>query len=156
MIQNPYPPPKEEDKISCRFQTYLSGEDKGLLSSVRPIRGTPQAVINHLIKNLCNDLRELGITTYHPDADDILTILVEPRPLSADQLTRIRRAVAGTDKQVSAGVRQHSRGTSVHKRPTDSPFGPDHAPFEVVRGKQPDLETKSKTKKSRETKTKRR
>lgn len=135
MIHNPYPAPTTDDeKSTTRFQTYLSGEDKGLLFGIRPIRGTPQAVVNHLIKNLCDELRELGITNYHPDADDIFTILVERRPLSTDQLTRIRRAVAGNTKQVSTGVRDNSGGTEVRKRPSSSKTSADHPAVQAIRG----------------------
>ena len=143
MIKNPYPPPKEEDKISCRFQTYLSGEDKGLLSSIRPIRGTPQAVVNHLIKNLCNDLRDLNITQYHPDADDIFAVLVEPRKLTADQLSRIRRTLTGNDKQISTRIQHDSRGSGVRKRLASTSLGADHIAGKTVRGKQHDSEKKS-------------
>lgn len=115
MIRNPYPAPKEDDKASCRFQTYLNGEDKGLLFSVRPIRGTPQAVINHLIKNLCDELRELGITEFSPDADDIFTILVERRPLNGDQLARLRRTTLGSTKQVSERIQQYRRRSAVRQ-----------------------------------------
>jgi hypothetical protein len=147
MIHNPYPIPTDElDRATTRFQTYLSGEDKGLLFGVRPIRGTPQAVINHLIKNLCDDLRDHNITQYHPDADTIFSILVERRPLSADQLSRIRRAIAGTDKQVSERVQHDSRGTSVRKGSTGTKTGPNHPAIKTLRGEQPNRKTQSKTK----------
>lgn len=151
MIHNPYPTPRDEDKISCRFQTYLSGEDKGLLFSIRPIRGTPQAVVNHLIKNLCDDLRELGVTSYHPDADDIFAVLVERRQLTTEQRTRIRRTLTGSDKQIPTRVQQHSGGTGVRKRPASPPSSANDTTFEVVRGKQQDRKAKSKAPKSKTT-----
>ena len=150
MIHNPYPTPTDEnDKVACRFQTYLSGEDKGLLSAIRPIRGTTQAVVNHLIKNLCDDLRELGITSYRPDADDIFTILVERRDLTEGQLDRLRRTTLGTPKQIPTGLREYSRGSSVRQRSTNAPSGPDHATKQVVRRVKQDRKNKtSKGKKS--------
>lgn len=147
MITNPYPTPVEDDdKGTCRFQTYLSGEDKGLLFGIRPIRGTAQAVINHLIRNLCNDLRDLNITQYHPDADSIFAVLIERRKLTTEQLTRIRRALAGTDKQVSKGVQQHSGGSSVRQRLTSHAVSPDNTAFKVVGGESYTSKTKSKSK----------
>lgn len=152
MIQNPYPTPVEDDdKGTCRFQTYLSGEDKGLLFGIRPIRGTAQAVINNLIRNLCNDLRELNITTYHPDADSILAVLIERRPLSADQLSRIRRTLTSTHKQVSTGLQQHSGSTSLREGLTSDASSTNDAPFKVVRGKPHNSKTKSKTKGNKKT-----
>lgn len=149
MIHNPYPAPTDEnDKISCRFQTYLSGEDKGLLSSIRPIRGTPQAVVNHLIKNLCNDLRDLGITSYRPDADDIFAILVERRPLSGEQIDRIRRTTVGTSKQIPSRLREHSGGSSVRKRPTDTSSSSDHSAKQTSRGVKQDRKSATKGKKN--------
>ena len=156
MIRNPYPPPRDEDKISCRFQTYLSGEDKGLLSSIRPIRGTPQAVVNHLIKNLCNDLRDIGLTAYHPDADDIFCILVERRPITAEQRVRIRRALASTNKQIPTGVRQHSGGSSVRQGLTGDALSAHNTSSQVAGGKQHHSKAESKTKAGTTSKTKRR
>ena len=152
MIRNPYPiPTSDDDKATTRFQTYLSGEDKGLLFGLRPIRGTPQAVVNHLIKNLCNDLREHNITAYHPDADTIFSILVERRPLSGDQLARLRCAVTGVHRQVSAGVQQQSGGTSVRQRPTGSTSGSHNSSSQTKRRVQSNRKTKSTTKKSSST-----
>lgn len=152
MIHNPYPiPTSDDDRSTTRFQTYLSGEDKGLLFGVRPIRGTPQAVINHLIKNLCNDLRDLKLTQYHPDADAVFSILIERRPLTADQLSRIRRALVGTSGEVSSGVQQHSGGTSVREGLAGNPTSPNHPTFKVVGGVKPNSQKKSKTKSRKKT-----
>jgi hypothetical protein len=150
MIQNPYPPPKDAlDRQGCRFQTYLTGEDKGLLSSLRPIRGTPQAVINHLIKNLCDDLRDLGLTSYRPDADDIFAILIERRPLSAEQVARLRRTSFGATKQVPARLLQYRGGAKVREGFANPPSGPDHAKGKSARDKSQDRKDKtSKSKKS--------
>jgi len=150
MIRNPYPiPTSDDDKAACRFQTYLSGEDKGLLFGIRPIRGTPQAVVNHLIKNLCDDLRDLNITTYHPDADDIFAILVERRALSGDQISRIRRTVAGLHRQVPAGVRQHSGGSSLRQGLTSPTTSSNNATGEVKRRIKHSRQTRTKAKASR-------
>ena len=150
MIHNPYPiPTSDDDKAACRFQTYLSGEDKGLLFGIRPIRGTPQAVVNHLIRNLCDDLRELNITTYHPDADYIFAILVERRPLSRDQISRIRRTASGLHRQVQEGVRQHSGGTSLRQGLTSPATSSNNATGEVKRRVKHSRKTSAKAKTSR-------
>jgi len=148
MITNPYPPPTDDDRQSCRFQTYLSGEDKGLLSSIRPIRGTPQAVINHLIKNLCDDLRELGITSYRPDADDIFAILVERRDLTEGQLARLGCTTIGSTKQVSARIQQYRRRAEVRERLTDSSPSSHNTAGKTTRGKSQAGKTKTSKKKS--------
>jgi hypothetical protein len=149
MIHNPYPAPtSEEDKQACRFQTYLSGEDKGLLSSIRPIRGTPQAVVNHLIKNLCNDLRELGITSYRPDADDIFAILVEPRDLTEGQLARLRCTTIGTTQQVSKRIREYRGGTEVRKGLANPSPSSNDAAGKVTRRKPQDRKGPARKKKT--------
>lgn len=149
MIHNPYPTPtSEDDKQACRFQTYLSGEDKGLLSSIRPIRGTPQAVINHLIKNLCDDLRELGINSYRPDADDIFAILVERRDLTEGQLVRLGCTTIGPIEQIPPRVRQHRGRTEVRKGPTNPPSGPNDTKGKVTGGKSQDRKSKTSKKKN--------
>lgn len=153
MITNPYPiPTSDDDKATTRFQTYLSAEDKGLLFGIRPIRGTIQAVINHLIRNLCNDLRDLDIISYHPDADTIFTILVERRGLTTDQITRIRCAFAGNTRALPTGVQQHSGGTGLRKGVADAAVGANNPPFQVVRGKQHNRPKKSTKAKSKGTK----
>lgn len=147
MIHNPYPTPtSEDDKQACRFQTYLSGEDKGLLSYIRPIRGTPQAVINHLIKNLCDDLRDLGITNYRADADDIFAILVERRPITGEQIARLRRTTFGPTKQVPARLCEYRGRAEVRKGLTNPSSGPDHAKGKSPRDKSQDRKSKTKKK----------
>jgi hypothetical protein len=116
LLKNPYPlPNNEDDKDASRFQSYISAEDKSLLSSLRPVKGTAQAIVNHLILNLCHDLRDLGITFYRPDADDILAILCERRPLTDEQIVRLRRTTVGSTSEIPTWLQQHRRITSVRK-----------------------------------------
>jgi hypothetical protein len=116
MLKNPYPlPTNEDDKNASRFQSYISAEDKALLSSLRPVKGTAQAIVNNLILNICHDLRDLGVNFYRPDADDILTILCERRPLTDEQIVRLRRTTVGTTSQVPTWLQQHRRRTSLHE-----------------------------------------
>src|SRR5215831_14445820 len=97
LLQNPYPyPTNEDDKDARRMQSYISAEDKALLTSLRPVKGTAQAIVNNLINNICHDLRDLGVTFYRPDADDILRVLCERRPLTDEQIVRLRRTTVGT------------------------------------------------------------
>jgi hypothetical protein len=122
LLKNPYPlPTNEDDKNSSRFQSYISAEDKALLSSLRPVKGTAQAIVNHLINNICHDLRDLGIHFYRPDADDILAIVCERRPLTDDQIVRLRRTTVGTTSEVPTWLQQHRRVTSVRKHSTNAP-----------------------------------
>ena len=120
MIHNPYPIPTDEDeKASCRFATYIAARDRALLMSLRPVRGTPQAVVNNLIKHFCDELRELKLDFYHPDADDILTVLLERRRLDADQVSRLRRTTFGVSAEIPARLQHSGRGHEVRKRSTD-------------------------------------
>ena len=136
MLTNPYPPPRDSDDLDAlRFQTYLSGADKSLLMGLRPVRGTMQCVINHLIKNLCNELRSLNITSYHPDADTILAVLIEPRDLTNSQLERLGRTITSTPAKASAWVQQHQRGTKVRKGTTNAKVGANHSKGKVSGGK---------------------
>ena len=122
LLKNPYPLPTDsDDQDARRFQSYISAEDKALLTSLRPVKGTAQAIVNNLILNLCHDLRDLGVTFYRPDADDILTILCERRPLTDEQIVRIRRTTVGTTSQVPSWLQQHRRVTSVRKAAANHP-----------------------------------
>src|SRR5438105_9598832 len=135
MLTNPYPHPTDaDDKDALRFQTYLSGEDKALLMSVRPARGTAQTIVNNLIKHICDDLRELNITSFRVDADDILCVLTERRPLTSDQVSRLRRTTFGASAKVPKGLFNDSRGTEVRKGTTNAKVGANHTKSEVGRG----------------------
>ncbi len=129
MLKNPYPPPSdldEDDKAASRFQTYIDAGDRALLMSLRAVRGTAQAAVNTLILHLCNDLRDLKLTTYRPDADDILEILCERRPLTDDQITRLRRTSASLHQQIPTWLQQHRRRTGVREGTTDPAVKPAH------------------------------
>ena len=116
MLKNPYPlPNNEDDKDASRFQSYISAEDKSLLTSLRPVKGTAQAIVNNLILNLCHDLRDLGVTFYRPDADDILAVLCERRVLTDEQIARLRRTTVGTTSEIPTWLQQHRRITSIRK-----------------------------------------
>jgi hypothetical protein len=128
MIHNPYPiPTDEDDKVSCRFATYMSAEDKAMLMALRPVRGTPQAVINNLIKNFCDELRELKLDFYRPDADDILAILVERRALSDEQIARLRCTTFGVTEEIPARLRQQRRSSKLRERLANAPSGTNDA-----------------------------
>ncbi len=151
MLKNPYLTPEDPgQQAALRFATYLDGEDKALLMSIRPVRGTAQAVINNLIKNICNDLRELRITGYHPDADDILAILVEPRHLTDEQITRLRCTTFGVDAEVPARFLEHRGGSEVCEGPADPQTSTDHSTVKATRGKQHTRKKDTKTEKKSE------
>lgn len=151
MLTNPYPPPtSEDDKAALRFQTYLSGEDKSLLMCIRPAKSTAQAVINNLIKNICNDLRDLDITSFRVDADDIFCVLTERRPLTDEQITRLRRTTVGASQKVPTWLQQHSRRTGVRKDAPDHTAGASNPTGKVNGGKQHNRKTKSKSSEGKE------
>lgn|SRR5215475_616024 len=141
MIHNPYPTSENDDKSATRFQTYISAEDKALLMSLRPVKGTPQAIINNLILNVCRDLRDLNITSFRPDADDILAVLLERRPLTDDQLVRLRRTSIGVSEEIPTWLQYHRRRTEVRKRTSDAPTGSSHTKGETRRRVRRDSKT---------------
>ncbi len=155
MLTNPYPQPRNDAEAELfRLQTYISGEDKSLLVGLRPVKGTAQTIVNNLILNLCRDLRDLNIISFHPDADDILAILTERRPLTAEQCQRLRRTTVSLPKKIPTGLFQHSGGTSVREGVAGASAGADHTAKQTSGGKQ-SARTKetSKTKESTKGKT---
>jgi hypothetical protein len=151
MLKNPYLTPDDPgQQAALRFATYLNGEDKALLMSIRPVRGTMQSVVNNLIRNLCNELRELNITHYHPDADDILAVLIEPRPLSTEQFERLGRTTACTIAEVSARIHEHRRRTEVREGTANPTTGADNPKKQATRGVKPPRTKNTKTKKDTE------
>lgn len=152
MLKNPYPPPSdlnEHDLAACRFQTYIDAGDRALLMSLRAVRGTAQAAVNTLILNLCNDLRELKLISYRPDADDILEILVERRPLTDDQISRLRLTSIGLHQEIPTWLQQHRGRTAVRKGASDPKTKSADPKSEVKSGVGRDRgQTASETKKS--------
>lgn len=137
MLKNPYPPPSElneNDLAACRFQTYIDAGDRALLMSLRAVRGTAQAAVNTLILHLCNDLRELNLTSYRPDADDILEILCERRPLTDDQITRLRRTSISVHQQISTGLQHNRRSSGVREGATNTKTKSTHTPGSTESG----------------------
>jgi hypothetical protein len=135
LLKNPYPlPSNDDDQDARRFQSYISAEDKALLTSLRPVKGTAQAIINNLILNFCHDLRDLGITFYRPDADDILTVLCERRPLSDEQIVRLRRTTVGTTSQIPTWLQQHRRRTELRKTASNASPESSNVPKHVAKG----------------------
>jgi hypothetical protein len=135
LLKNPYPlPTNEDDKNASRFQSYISAEDKALLSSLRPVKGTAQAIVNHLISNICHDLRDLGVNFYRPDADDILAVLCERRPLTDEQIVRLRRTTVGTTSSIPTWLQQHRRVTTVRKASANAPAKSGNVPKHVTKG----------------------
>jgi hypothetical protein len=152
MLKNPYLTPEDPgQQAALRFATYLDGEDKALLMSIRPIRGTAQAVINNLIRNICNDLRDLGINHFCPDADDILAVLVESRPLTASQIERLRRTTFGTAAEIPTRLHEHRGRSEVRERPADHSVSAHNTPRKTSRGKQHSRKETAKTKKDTKT-----
>jgi len=93
MLTNPYPNTINSGSdydSGMKFQCDVHPGDKALLMSLRPSKGTLQLIVNNLLKNLCDDIRELNITGWQLDGDQILSTLVERRELSESQCERLR------------------------------------------------------------------
>ena len=158
MLKNPYPPPSDDDdKECCRFATYIDPGDRALLMSLRAVRGTAQAAVNNLILNICNDLRDIKFTSYRPDADDILAILVERRPFTDDQIRRLRRTTLGVYTEIPSWLQQHRGRTEVREGATSTKTEPTHTSSrpESRVGRDRTEKTSEKKKHSQEGSTKR-
>lgn len=146
LLKNPYPlPTSDDDKDASRFQSYISAEDKALLSSLRPVKGTAQAIVNHLINNICHDLRDLGINFYRPDADDILTILVERRPLTDEQIARLGRTTVSSTSTIPSWLCQHRGGAGLREETPDVATQSGDVHKLVAKGEQRDRKDKTRT-----------
>lgn len=93
-LSNPYGKLSEADSVM--LNSLVSAEDKHLLQAFGG-RGVIQKVVNTLLYNLINELRSLNSTTYRPDADDILGILCEKRPITIEQQDRLAGTSLGRD-----------------------------------------------------------
>src|SRR5258708_6620099 len=121
MLTNPYPTKLDSaDGTGIKLQCDIHPADKALIMSIRPSKGTTQLVVNNLIKNLCDDLRELNITGWQLDGDTILTILTERRELSEAQCERLRHTSICTPGTVSPRILDYRGRTSVRKETTKS------------------------------------
>ena len=115
-LKNPYDYHVNSSALGVKFQCDVDPLDKALITSLRPARGTLQLVVLNLLKNLCNDLRDLGINHYCVDGDEILDILTGPKPLSRGQIERLRRTTVGTIGEIPPRFFLDSRGTSVREK----------------------------------------
>lgn len=121
MLTNPYPHKLDSADLSGKkFQADIHPGDKALLMSLRPSKGTIQLVVNNLIKNLCDDLRELNVTGWLPDGDNILTILTERRDYSEEQLERLRHTTVCTSGSVPPRLLVNQRRRGVREKVTES------------------------------------
>jgi len=119
MLTNPYPNTINSGSdydSGMKFQCDVHPGDKGLLMSLRPSKGTLQLIVNNLLKNLCDDIRELNITGWQLDGDQILTILVERRELSESQCERLRHTSICALGAVPPRLLDNRRGTSVREK----------------------------------------
>jgi hypothetical protein len=119
MLTNPYPNTINSGSdydSGMKFQCDVHPGDKALLMSLRPSKGTLQLIVNNLLKNLCDDIRELNITGWQLDGDQILTILVERRELSEGQRERLRHTSICTVGTVPPRILDYRGGTSIRKK----------------------------------------
>jgi hypothetical protein len=136
-LKNPYPTKIDSaDETGSKLQCDISPADKALIMSLRPAKGTIQLVVNNLLKNLCDDLRELNIHGWRLDGDELLTILTDKRPFSEHQLDKLRKSTAGTTKPVSERLLEHRRGTSVREKAPELEVKSANPTKRSTRGKQ--------------------
>lgn len=83
MLTNPYGklPNAAQNSGTVRIQTDIPIGEKSLLVGLFPQRDAFQLIINNLLKNICDELRELNHTTYRPDSSTLLAQLCARRPL---------------------------------------------------------------------------
>ncbi len=122
MLTNPYNHTlNSTDGTDHRITVDITGEDRALLLSLRPVKGTIQLTISNLLFNLCNELRTLDIHGYRHDGDSILSALVLQRPLTAEQRELLGHTSACVAPQVSTGVHKRRGGTRIRQdTPSDA------------------------------------
>jgi len=119
MLTNPYPNTINSGSdydSGMKFQCDVHPGDKALIMALRPSKGTLQLVVNNLLKNLCDDIRNLNITGWQLDGDQILSILVERRDLTESQCERLRHTSICALGAVPPRLLDNRRGTSVRKK----------------------------------------
>src|SRR6266403_946306 len=121
MLSNPYPNTINSGSdydSGLKFQCDVHPGDKALLMSLRPSKGTLQLIVNNLLKNLCDDIRELNITGWQLDGDTILSILVERRELNESQCERLRHTSICALGAVPPRLLEHRGRSSVREKAT--------------------------------------
>jgi hypothetical protein len=78
-ITNPYHDVKEGDEGASKIATIIATEDLALLRAVVPKRGFVQAVINTLIYELAEELRDNDMTYYRPDNEEKICDILSRR-----------------------------------------------------------------------------
>jgi hypothetical protein len=127
-LRNPYNHKIDSaDETGVKLQCDIDPNDKALLVGLRPAKGTIQLIVINLLHTLCNDLRDLGITSYRPDADDVIATLVESRPFSPEQLARVRQSLVGTHGQIPERFLVDRGGTGVREKTAGAKTKSGHA-----------------------------
>ncbi len=132
-IPNPYGVTKRTNAIT-NIQTSIPSSERHKLAVFAPNKGDCSAILNSLLNNLILDIHD--ITAGHYTAIDYTTIaavLLERRPLSAEQYDRLRssscRANVPARDEVhnlggSSGVRERTEG--VEEVPSNALSRPRH------------------------------
>lgn len=146
MLSNPYPNQiNSADDSGAKLQCDIHPGDKALLMSLRPSKGTIQLIVNNLLKNLCDDVRELNITGWQLDGDQILSILTERRDLTEGQCERLRHTSICAVGTVPPRLLDSGGGTSLRQKTSKSKAESAHAPKRTVRRVKRTGEETSKT-----------
>ncbi len=103
--------------IGEKIQCDIDPNDKALLMSLRPVKGTIQLVVNNLLFNICNDLRKLNVVGWRPDGDAILELLSRPRTLSPTQFDEFSERCTSISlvETVSSGIFDDRRRAEVRQ-----------------------------------------
>lgn len=120
IISDPYESVDPDQK--ARISADVSIADKNLIKCVHPDRGILQLAVNNLIFALSNDLRNLGLSFYTPEATTTLELLVRRRTsidTSKEELLRyVRRgATECGERTAHAKAKQpDTKGKAVERR----------------------------------------
>jgi hypothetical protein len=140
MLKNPYSHivnSGEGYNTGLRIQCDIDPNDKVLLTSLRPQKGTLQLVINNLLKNLCDDLRKLNIDTWRPDGDEVLAFLTESRTIPAERLIElsVRCPSIKLTEAISSGVFNGDGSTGVREEATNTEVESSNSEVRTSKGK---------------------
>lgn len=118
MLTNPYGVLKHEAHTSTNLQTYIPVTERHKLAVFAPNKGDTSIILNHLIRNLLQDIHELTNGTYTAiDYHSILTVILQRRSLSREQYDALRSTTCGSNIPASAGLPDPGGSTSLCRDP---------------------------------------
>src|SRR4051812_49071348 len=89
-LNHPYSLTERTGAKGTRVHCSMPFTERQVLSAYAPQHGAFEPILATLLFNLINDVRQFNPTgDFNPLGGAILSILVEPRPLTFDQLNRL-------------------------------------------------------------------